>query len=162
MRLYDLEAARVSFMPVVGGPEHDRIPQSFGGERFLRQQRMNDWNMRQWHTSWGIHVYTGIPSEREGALWHDLEFKYEAICAAPEAVLACIETLINVVGNPLLTLTKSGGLRFSCRVLDYLHPETETAKAYVYKDVATSENPHQRDVYLEILGEAGHSPWDAR
>ena len=162
VRLYDLEAARISFMPVGGGPKHDRIPQSFGGERFLRQQRMQDWNMRQWHTSWGIHVYTGIPSERDGARWHDLEFKYEAICAAPDAVFACIETLVNVVGNPLLTLTQSGGLRFSCRVLDYLHPETEEAKMYVYKDVPTSENPHQRDVYLEILGEAGHSPWDAR
>ena len=33
---------------------------------------------------------------------------------------------------------------------------------YVYKDAPTLEVPHQRDVYLEILGEAGHSPWDAR
>ena len=107
-------------------------------------------------------MYTGIPSERDGARWHDFEFKYEAICAAPEAVLACIETLINVVGNPLLTLTKSGGLRFSCRVPDYLHQNTEEARLYVYKDVPTPKNPSQRDVYLEVLGEAGHSPWDAR
>ena len=162
VRLYDLEQAGISFMPVGGGPGYDRVPQSFGGERFLRRQRIGDWEIRHWHTSWGIRVYTGIPSEHHGARWHDFEFTYEAICAAPEAVLACIETLVSVVGNPLLTLTKSGGLRFSCRIPDYLHGNTEEARLYIYKDAPTPENPHHRDVYLEILGEAGHSPWDAR
>ena len=162
VRLYDLEEAGISFMPVGGGPERDRVPRSFGGERFLRRQKIIDWEIRHWHTSWGIRVYTGIPSEHHGARWHDFEFKYEAICAAPEAVLACIETLVSVVGNPLLTLTKSGGLRFSCRVPDYLHRNTEEARLYVYKDAPTPENVHRRDVYLEILGEVGHSPWDAR
>ncbi len=162
VNLYDLEQAGISFMPVGGGIGHERVPQSFGGERFLRRQQIEDWNIRYWHTSWGIQVYTGIPSERDGAQWHDLEFKYEAICAAPEAVLTCIETLINVVGAPLLTMTQSGGLRFSCRIPDYLHRNTETARLYVYKDAPTPKNPHHRDVYLEILGEAGHSPWDAR
>ena len=162
VRLYDLEQAGISFMPVGGAPGYDRVPQSFGGERFLRCRTIVDWEIRHWHTSWGIRVYTGIPSERDGAPWHDLEFKYEAICAAPEAVLACIETLVNVVGNPLLTLTESGGLRFSCRVSDYLHRNTEAERLYICKDAPTPENPHHRDVYLEILGEAGHSPWDAR
>ena len=162
MRLYDLERARISFMPVGGGTGYERVPQSFDGERFLSRQRMQDWEIRHWHTSWGLRVYTGIPSEREGARWHDIEFTYEAICAAPTAVFDCIETLVNVVGNPLLTLTKWGGLRFSCRVPDYLHPNPEAAEPYIYKHDPTAENPHQRDVYLEILGEAGHSPWDAR
>ena len=162
VRLYDLEQARISFMPVGGGREHDRVPHSFGGERFLSRQGVEDWKIGHWRTSWGLRVYTGVPSEREGARWHDIEFTYQAICAAPDAVLACIETLINVVGNPLLTLTKSGGLRFSCRVPDYLHPDTQEARLYVYKDAPTPEEPYQRDVYLEILGEAGHSPWDAR
>ncbi|RKU35743.1 hypothetical protein C6496_15690 [Candidatus Poribacteria bacterium] len=149
-------------MPVGGAPGYDRVPQSFGGERFLRRQRIEDWGMRQWYTSWGIQIYTGIPSECDAAQWHDLEFKYEAICAAPDVVFACIETLVNVTGNPLLTLTKSGGLRFSCRVPDYLHPNTEESRFYIYKDIPTAEDSYQRDVYLEILGEAGHSPWDAR
>ena len=162
VRLYDLEQADISFMPIGGISERDRVPQSFGDKRFLRRQRMEDWAIRQWHTSWGIQVYTGIPSERDGARWHDLDFKYEAICAAPDAVLACIEALINIVPNPLLTLTKSGGLRFSCRVPYYLHPSTEASKLYIYKDILMPEDPHQRDVYLEILGEKGHSPWDAR
>ena len=162
VRLYDLEQADISFMPIGRTGESDRVPQSFGGERFLRRQRMEDWEMSQWHTSWGLRVYTGIPSERDGMRWHDLEFKYEAICAAPGAVLTCIETLVDLVANPLLTLTKSGGLRFSCRVPHYLHPNTEGVEPYIYKHVPTPENPHQRDVYLEILGEEGHSPWDAR
>ena len=162
MSLYDLEQAEISFMPIGGVSEHDRVPQSFGGERFSRRQRMADWEIRQWHTSWGIGVYTGIPSERDGARWHDLDFKYEAICAAPDAVFACIETLVNIVANPLLTLTKSGGLRFSCRVPYYLHPNTQDAQPYIYKHSPTPKDPHQRDVYLEVLGEKGHSSWDAR
>ena len=162
VRLYDLEEAGISFMPVGGGPKRDRVPHSFGGERFLRRQKIIDWETRHWHVSWGIRVYTGIPSERDGAPWHDLEFKYEAICAAPETVLACIETLVNIVANPLLMLTKTGGLRFSCRIPDYLHPNTEESRLYIYKDTLMPDNLYQRDVYLEVLGEAGHSPWDAR
>ena len=162
VRLYDLEQADISFMPIGGVSERDRVPQSFGGERFSRHQRMEDWAIRQWHTSWGIQVYTGIPSERDGARWHDLDFKYEAICAAPETVFACIEALLNVVPNPLLTMTKTGGLRFSCRIPYYLHPNTEASRLYIYKDILMPENLHRRDVYLEVLGEEGHSPWDAR
>ena len=37
--LYDLEAAGISFMPLGGGPGHERVPQSFGGERFLNRQK---------------------------------------------------------------------------------------------------------------------------
>ena len=160
--LYDLEQADISFMPIGRAPEYDRVPQSFGGERFLARQWIVNWSIRQWYTSWGIQVYTGIPSERDGAQWHDLDFTYAAICAAPDAVFACIETLVGAVVNPLLTMTKSGGLRFSCRVPYYLHPSTEESRLYIYKDILIPENPHQRDVYLEILGEEGHSLWDAR
>ncbi len=160
--LYDLEAAGISFMPLGGGPGHARVPQSFGGERFLSRQRMVDWPMRLWRTSWGIHVYTGVPSERDAARWHDLEFKYEALCAAPDAVLACIETLVNIVANPLLTMTETGGLRLSCRIPDYLHPNTEASRLYIYEDTLIPENLYRRDVYLEILGDAGYNPWDAR
>lgn len=162
VRLYDLEAADISFMPIGRAPENDRAPQFFGGKRFLTRQRMEDWEMRLWHSSWGIQVYTGIPSEREGARWHDLEFTYQALCTAPDAVLTCVERLVNLVANPLLTLTPSGGIRFSCRVPHYLHPRTESDRLYIYKDVPTTENLYERDVYLEIRGAEGHSPWDAR
>ena len=162
VQLADLEQANISFMPNGRAPGNDRGPRNFGGKRFLKRQGAQDWGIRRWHVSFGIQVYTGVPSEREGARWHDLNFKYEALCAAPEAVLACIDALVNAVPNPLLTLSKSGGLRFSCRVPEYLHPNVESEKQYIYKHTTPPENPHQRDVYLEILGEDGYTPWDAR
>ena len=160
--LADLEQANVSFMPIGHAPDNDRGPMNFGGERFLRRQGMQNWGMRRWHRSWGVQVYTGIPSERNGARWHDLDFTYEVICAAPDAVFACIDALVRTVTNPLLTISKSGGLRFSCRIPDYLYSNAEDAKLYIYKHAPTPENTRQRDVYLEVLGETGYSQWDAR
>ena len=155
-----LENASISFMPIGHAPENDKGPLDLGGHRFLRRQTTADWRLRQWDTSWGIQIYTGIPSEREGARWHDFEFSYEAICNAPEAVSACIEALLNMSANPLLTLTKSGGLRFTCRIQDYLHPDSE--KYYIYKHAPTQENPNHCDIYLEVLGDKGYSRWDMR
>lgn len=160
--LTDLEEAKISFMPIGQAPDNDRGPRTLGGDRFLKRQRIQDWDMRRWHASWGIQVYTGAPSERDGALWHDFDFTYKAICAAPDSVLTCIETLAEAVPNPLLTMSKSGGLRFSCRVPDYLHPNTEEAKFYIYKHTPTSENLSQSDVYMNISGEESYNQWDAR
>lgn len=163
MKLYELEQADISFMPIGRAPHNDQGPPDFGGERFLKRQGIKDWRDGGiWHRSWGIQVYTGAPSARDSAQWHDIEFKYEALCAAPDAVLSCVESLVNAVANPLLTLSKSGGLRFSCRVPNYLHPNTEETKQYIYKHTPTPENSNHRDVYLEILGEAGYSRWDGR
>ena len=160
--LQDLEGAGISFMPIGRAPGADRPPRSFGGERFLKRQQATDWDVIQWHKSWGIQVYTGVPSARDGAPWHDIDFTYEAICAAPNAVLACVQALSDAVANPLLTLSKSGGLRFSCRIPGYLHPNTKQAKLYVYKGNLTAENPSRHDAYLEIVGEKGYNCWDAR
>ncbi len=160
--LDDLEQAGISFMPIGRAPEHDSGPKAMMANRFLKRQRMKDWRARRWDASWGIQIYTGIPSERDGAGWHDLDFKYEAISAAPSDVLPYIEVLVNAVSNPLLAMSRSGGLRFSCRVPEYLHPNTEEARLYVYKHTPTLENPYHRDIYLEIFGEKGYSRWDAR
>ncbi len=160
--LQDLEAAGISFAPIGRSPGADRPPRSFGGDRFLKRQQTTNWDTSQWLKSWGLHVYTGIPSARDNAPWHDIAFTYQALCAAPDAVLACIQALVNAVANPLLTMSNSGGLRFSCRVPEYLHPNTKQAKLYIYKGTPTAENPHQHDAYLEISGEKGHTCWDAR
>ena len=160
--LDDLEAADISFMPIGRAPENDRGPRHFGGELFHRRTKAENWGFRRWQTSWGIQVYTGIPSERAGAHWHDLNFPYQALCDAPDAVLACIDALLNSVTNPLLTLTKSGGLRLSLRIPNYLHSDSEAEKLYIYKHTPTLDNPQHRDVYLEILGNKGYSRWDAR
>ena len=158
--LDDLEMADISFMPIGRAPENDRGPRHFGGELFRRRTKAEDWGFRRWETSWGIQVYTGIPSERAGAHWHDLNFTYQVLCDAPDAVLTCIDALLNSVANPLLTLTKSGGLRLSFRIPNYLHRDSGQEQAYIYKQ--TPGNPHQRDVYLEIRGKKGYSRWDAR
>ena len=160
--LQDLEAAGISFMPIGQAPGTDRPPRHFGRERFLKRQQAVDWDVIRWHKSWGIQVYTGTPSARDGAPWHDIDFKYEAICAAPDVILACVQALVDAVMNPLLTMTKSGGLRFSCRIPGYLHPNTKQTRLYVYKQTTTAENPHPHDAYLEILGEKGYNCWDAR
>ena len=160
--LDDLEIADISFMPIGRAPENDRGPRHFGGELFRRRTKAEDWGFRRWETSWGIQVYTGIPSERAGAHWHDLNFTYQALCDAPDAVLACIEALFSTIANPLLTLTKSGGLRLSLRIPNYLHRDTQDERLYIYKHTPTPGNPQHRDVYLEILGEKGYSRWDAR
>ncbi len=162
IKLYELEQAGISFMPIGCAPHHDHGPRTFAGQRFLKRQSIVDWEPSLWHRSWGIQVYTGIPSENDGAKWHDIDIKYEAICAAPDAVYTCIQSLINAVANPLLTLTKSGGIRFSCRVPRYLHQKNKDAKQYIYRYTPTSENPDHREVYLEIFGEEGYSQWDAR
>ncbi len=158
--LRDLEAAGISFMPIGPAPGTDHPPRSFGGDRFLKRQGTTDWNTSQWRKSCGIQVYTGMPSARQGAPWHDIHFKYEAICAAPDAVLACVQALVSAVANPLLTLSKSGGLRFSCRIPKYLHPNTE--QAGFSEGSLTPENPNLHDAYFEILGEKGYSCWDGR
>ena len=162
VKLYELEQADVSFMPIGRAPAYESGPTDSGGERFLTRQGIEDWKIRQWHGSYGIQVYTGTPSARDGACWHDLNFTYEAVCAAPDAVSVCIETLVNIVANPLLMVTKSGGLRFSCRVRDYLHPNTAEARQYIYKRTPTPENSDQQAVYLEIFGDKGFNRWDGR
>ena len=162
LMLQDLEAADISFMPIGQFPGNDRPPQSFGGERFLKRQQAKDWETIRWHKSWGIQIYTGMPSARDDAPWHDIDFKYEALCAAPDTVLDCVQALVDAVANPLLTISKSGGLRFSCRIPGYLHPNTKQTRLYVHKGTPTSEKPHQHNTYLEILGEKGYSCWDAR
>ena len=81
-------------MPIGAPPENDRGPRHFGGELFRSRTKTGNWGFRRWDTSWGIQVYTGIPSEHDGARWHDLNFTYQALCAAPDAVLVCIEALV--------------------------------------------------------------------
>ena len=160
--IQDLEAANISFMPIGQAPGTDHPPHQFGRERIAHRERMLDWDAVRWPTSWGIQVYTGMPSARDGAPWHDINFKYEAICAAPDAVLACVQALVDAVVNPLLTISKSGGLRFSCRIPGYLHPRTKQARLYVYKQRSPAEQPDQHEVYLEISGDKGYTCWDAR
>ena len=161
--IQDLEAANIFFLPIGQAPGTDRPPRHFGGKPFWQREQMPDWDAVRWPRSWGIQVSTGMRSARDGAAWHDIDLKYETICAAPDAVLACVQALVDSVANPLLTLSKSGGLRFSCRIPGYLHPNTKQARLYVHKQTLPTEHPNQEhETYLEISGEKGYTCWDAR
>ena len=159
--LHTLEQANISFMPIGQAP-FDRGPAYCGGNRFLRRQGTLDWQPRRWFSSWGIHIYTGAPSALDGANWHDIEFTYRAIRDAPDAVVACVDALVNAVMNPLLTLLKGGGLRFSCRVPDYLHPNAIEARQYVHKHLPDINHLRDRGIYALVVGDKGYSRWDAR
>ena len=160
--IQDLEAANIFFLPIGRAPGTDHSPRHFGGKPFWQREQMSDWDAVRWPRSWGIQVSTGTPSARDGAAWHDIDFKYETICAAPDAVLACVQALIDSAVNPLLTISKSGGLRFSCRIPGYLHPSTKQARFYIYKQTSAAAHPNPHEVYLEIFGERGATRWDAR
>ncbi len=161
MPVDDLEQASIACMPLARVPTEIDMPRGFEECAYhYPYKTIQQWGIFQWHASWGIRIYTGTPSARDGALWHDLEFTNRAIKAAPEAISACIEALINLTENPLLTMTPSGGLRFSCRITDYLQRKSE--QIYIYKHTPTTENAEHRDIYLAISGEDSYTPWDAR
>ncbi len=157
--LYVLSEANISFMPIGLAPANDRDPrdsEAAWSRRFTKQQFIDSWDPRRWKESWGIQIYTGIPSEHFGARWHDIEFHYQTICAAPDAIYTCIETLVGVTVNPLLTVTNSGGLRFSCRIPNYLHYKDEV-------DPSSNIDPQNQEIiYPKILGDKEFSKWDAR
>lgn len=157
----DLEQASIACMPLARVPSDVDMPRGFEECAYhYPYKTIQEWGIFQWHASWGIRIYTGTPSARDGAPWHDLEFTNQALKAAPEAISTCLEALINLTEKPLLTMTPSGGLRFSCRITDYLHRKSE--QIYIYKHTPTAENTDHRDIYLAISGEDSYTPWDAR
>ena len=164
--LYELEKANISFMPI-GQEPFDCAPSDWAQSddyynRIKDRQDTQSWRPRRWYASWGIGIYTGETSGYEDAPWHDIEFTHQAILKAPDAVSVCLEALISAVATPLVTLTKDGGLRFSCRIEEYLHPYILEAKQYIYEHRPTRSDPKHRDVYVEVKGDMDYSIWDAR
>ncbi|MDE0554965.1 MAG: DUF3987 domain-containing protein [Candidatus Poribacteria bacterium] len=116
---------------------------------------MRDWEQSSWNNSYGIQIFTG---EHSG-WWTELDFEHEIIAEHPDAFVDCFQSLITLVRTPLITITKSGGLRFSCRTPNYAHGRTDAEKRYIYRhDSETGDTI----LYLEIFGKKGQSRWDAR
>ena len=173
-----LEVAGVACMPLHRCFEYDYIESQIECESLP----IGDWGIFNWHTSYGIRVQTGAPSARAGANWHDIEFTLQAIKIDPKAVSRCLDALMALATNPLLTLTPSGGIRFSCRIPNYLHSKSK--RIYVYNPKASDgRSSHEpkvprdgngsitgllgdlkstEDIYLAVIGEKGYVPWDAR
>ena len=155
----DLVQANIAVMPLAREPKGQWVRQGFEFEYLYEYETVQEWGIFQWHASWGIRIYAGAPSARDGAFWHDLEFTYEAITTAPEAVSECIEALISLATNLLLTLTPAGGLRFTCRIPDYLQPKSE--QIHIYKHTPIPDDTDHSDIYLAIAGENVYTPWYA-
>lgn len=160
--LSDMEDANISFMPIGRAPHNDDGPKELDDKRFLKRQKAEDWSMRQWNASFGVQIFTGLPSECNGAYWHDFQFTYKAISNVPEDVMSCLEVMIDSVANPLLTLTQQGSLRFSCRIPSYLHHNSDNAMFYIHKYMPDADIPNDYEVYLKVNGNRGFNRWDAR
>lgn len=157
----DLEQASIACMPLARASDEIDLPRGFEECPYhYTYKTIQEWGIFQWHASWGIRIYTGMPSGNNGAPWHDLEFTYHAINTVPERISDCLEALISLTANPLLTMTPSGGLRFSCRITNYLHCKPE--QIYIYKHSPISENTDHREVYLAVSAEDSYTAWDAR
>ena len=148
-----LSRAGLGFLPIA---KSGFCPEKYGaeaGKNWETTYRVSDWKAKSWRDAYGIQIYTGEPS---GYLT-SLDFEYEIVRDHPQPFLDTLDRLCELTENPLLVISKSGGLRFECRTPGYIHPKTEQ------RSVATWKNHHEhKELYLEIFGEKGLSRYDAR
>lgn len=125
------------------------------GKDWTTQYKFSDWNAESWKKSWGIQVYTGLPSN----YLTDLDFEYAVINDYPSLFLETLKHLCELTSIPIVTISKSGGVRFTCRTPNYLHSNQKCDKEYI----GVWESQKERtSLYLEIFSEKGLSRWDAR
>ena len=150
----NLSRAGIGFMPI-GKNGHclEFYTQPKADKDWETTYGVSDWKPKSWRDAYGIQIYTGSPS---GYLT-SLDFEHAIIRDHPQHFLDTLSRLCELTENPLLVITKSGGLRFECRTPGYVHPKTDQ------RYVATWKNHHEhQDLYLEIFGEKGLSRYDAR
>lgn len=148
----ELERAGLSFLPIA---KSGRCPERWraNGKDWGSMYGISDWKPESWRCSYGIQIFTGSPS---GDIT-DFDFEFAMIRDHPDVFIATLQQLCALVDNPLLVITKRGGLRFSVRTPGYVHPIREKIV------IATWKNHCEHDrLYLEIFGEKGLSRYDAR
>ena len=119
------------------------------------------WEEGYWKQSYGIQSFTGYPSD----YWTDLDFEWDAIEQHPHETGICISRLLQLAEAPLLTISKSGGLRFSCRTPGYIHPRPESEREYAARyaeELDENGKPVREKLFLEIFGDKGTTRWDSR
>lgn len=150
----NLSRAALGFLPI-GNNGHclEYYTQPNADKDWETTYGVSDWKPESWSNAYGIQIYTGSPS---GDLT-SLDFEYEIIRDHPKPFLKTLEKLCQLTENPLLVISKSGGLRFECRTPGYIHPKTDQRYVATWKD----HREHEQ-LYLEIFGEKGLSRYDAR
>lgn len=149
-----LSSTGLGFMPI-GNNGHclEYYTQPNADKDWETTYGVSDWKPKSWRDAYGIQIYTGSPS---GYLT-SLDFEYAIIRDHPKPFLETLEKLCQLTENPLLVISKSGGLRFECRTPGYIHPKTDQ------RYVATWKNHREHEqLYLEVFGEKGLSRYDAR
>lgn len=148
----ELERAGLSFLPIAKSG-HCSERWRAAGKDWESMYGVSDWKPESWRCSYGIQIFTGSPS---GDIT-DLDFEFAMIRDHSDVFIETLQQLCALVDNPLLVITKRGGLRFSVRTPGYMHPIREKIA------VATWKNYREHDkLYLEIFGEKGLSRYDAR
>lgn len=143
----------LGFIPIARSGNYPRKWRAVEGKNWETTYGVSDWKPKSWRESYGIQIFTGKPSE----YLTDLDFEYAIVRDHPEVLVSTLQQLCALVDNPLLVISKSGGVRFSCRTPGYVHPRSD--QTYV----ATWKNHYQHEhLYLEIFGEKGLSRYDAR
>lgn len=152
----DFEAAQLGIMPIGRDGKAIEYYAASVGKDWKTRYGFDDWEVGSWKQSYGVQVYTGTPSD----CLTDLDFEIDIVRDYPELLIATLSDLCDLTTSPLITISKSGGIRFSTRTPDYVHPRTTDDREYI---AAYNQETGKRDaLYLEIFGEKGLSRWDAR
>lgn len=148
--------ARLGAMPIAkNGYAIEQYAASVGKD-WQTRYGFENWELKSWKQSYGVQVYTGIPSDS----LTDLDFEFDIVRDHPDILLDTLYALLTLTQNPCLTLSKSGGIRYSCRTPGYVHPRVTTDREYIGK--WNQETGKREALYLEIFGDKGLSRWDAR
>lgn len=125
------------------------------GKDWETRYGVEDWQPQSWKRSYGVQVYTGLPSD----YLTDLDFEYVIVKDYPELLIETLSRLCDLTSHPLMTISKSGGVRWTCRTPDYMHPKRNADREYIG---VWDKNGDRSALYLEIFSEKGLSRWDAR
>ena len=147
-----LSRAGLSFLPI--SKKGNAIERwRADGKNWETRYGVQDWKPKSWRESYGIQIFTGKPSE----YLTDLDFEYAIVRDHPEILVSTLQQLCTLVDNPLLVISKSGGVRFSCRTPGYVHQKRDQMAVAVWEN-----HRDHKHLYLEIFGEKGLSRYDAR
>ena len=154
--------AGIGILPVMS---YGHPPKGYSELGWTITRTMQHAPMWQWKRSYGLQVMTGEPSGD----WTDLDFEWAAVEQHPEQLEICLLRLCALADTPpLITITKSGGIRFSCRTPGYVHPNGKPSQEFVaeYYPELTEVNgklrPVRKHLFLEVFGNMGKSRYDAR